>query len=449
MVRRSKRQNTSEDSRTASIPQKRRRTQAKPPQSHIFTSQTGPASRQKQRNTKRRTRKAGHPTPDLVPKGGAFNFPGAGLNTEESLDRDETDVTSICAPSPLEAGTSQDMANQAQSQAGSRKTKGGQNGIRISLGRRRSAQTPTSAAPIAEESGKEAVRSDADLAAESLAQTSKDLSPSQDAVASLPPSGLDELATQAEHFEQASSRATSASYSPKISPTPQVQSPGASSQGDLVMDDQPSSEDDDDSLGEVSEDDGGIVLNMDDDLQNPYGSADENENENELRSSTHRSNDASNADMQAQSQLQSRDEDSTDDLMEYSRSDNVTNLTDPDSKKLGNGQIKNGSSNHSAPTGQVEPVSEKPDSLIVPFEGVYENYSKPPQTLADLNPHDFDEQVKYIFFHLDPRKIDLKTSITCVNCFQQGHLVAVCPKNQVCDGEPIELDNDWFLFTAS
>lgn len=149
-------------------------------------------------------------------------------------------------------------------------------------------------------------------------------------------------------------------------------------------------------LNQVSDDDGQIVLNMEQDLQRPMP----------------------------------RDvNDEVDDMTRYSQSDPARQENNHN-KMLDLAPTASRSSNIHMGTSSPG-VQRNGSSSANVVSRSYEYYQVPPETLRDLNPHDFDEQAKYIFFHMDPHRIDLSLPIKCTNCFGTGHLAVVCPDSQV------------------
>lgn len=81
--------------------------------------------------------------------------------------------------------------------------------------------------------------------------------------------------------------------------------------------------------------------------------------------------------------------------------------------------------------GSVAEATSKPPSKEDSFHAFSSKYPTPPSTLADLALGDFQTQVKYLFYGRDENDIDLTLPVTCTECFQEGHLMEVCPSKEV------------------
>ena len=46
--------------------------------------------------------------------------------------------------------------------------------------------------------------------------------------------------------------------------------------------------------------------------------------------------------------------------------------------------------------------------------------------LAELNPDDLEDQLRYALYHLDRKQIDLNRPVTCLACMHQGHMASEC-----------------------
>lgn len=50
-----------------------------------------------------------------------------------------------------------------------------------------------------------------------------------------------------------------------------------------------------------------------------------------------------------------------------------------------------------------------------------------PQILADLDPEDLQEQLKYFYAARDSKTVDLKDPLRCLICSKEGHTILICP----------------------
>jgi protein AIR1/2 len=58
-------------------------------------------------------------------------------------------------------------------------------------------------------------------------------------------------------------------------------------------------------------------------------------------------------------------------------------------------------------------------------------YDPKPVTLADLSPEDLELQIKYFFYDLSSKDLDLSFPVRCIDCMKEGHLPEICPGKEV------------------
>ena len=65
------------------------------------------------------------------------------------------------------------------------------------------------------------------------------------------------------------------------------------------------------------------------------------------------------------------------------------------------------------------------------FRSFAMKYDPNPVTLADLSPGDLELQVKYFYYDLSPKDLDLSLPVRCIDCMKEGHLAETCPGKEV------------------
>jgi len=67
----------------------------------------------------------------------------------------------------------------------------------------------------------------------------------------------------------------------------------------------------------------------------------------------------------------------------------------------------------------------------VAFQSFALKYDPNPVTLADLSPEDLELQVKYFFYDLSSKDLNLCLPVRCIDCMKEGHLAEICPGKEV------------------
>ena len=164
------------------------------------------------------------------------------------------------------------------------------------------------------------------------------------------------------------------------------------------------SDDDEDEEGEVSDDDGGMLINVDgprsDDLPVEMD-LDEDEHESENRI------------IPREEVMVTRPRSSKDDLQTLTASRNQAHT-----------QLQADLDHHLNSLPTANPLPPKP----TPEKNTIETTITPVPRLMDLSSDELQLQLKYAFFDVGPTRVDLSQPAVCLSCLRIGHVERVCPE---------------------
>jgi protein AIR1/2 len=129
--------------------------------------------------------------------------------------------------------------------------------------------------------------------------------------------------------------------------------------------------------------------------------------------------------------------DSSSDLQSISVIANGSSESAP--MKINSQRADAGSEKHMFAT-DVSPHYCPEGSKEAAFESFTLKYDPKPVTLADLSPEDLDLQIKYFFYDLSSKDLDLSFPVRCIDCMKEGHLAEICPGKEVralIDSDPL------------
>lgn len=148
---------------------------------------------------------------------------------------------------------------------------------------------------------------------------------------------------------------------------------------------------------DTTDDDGGMILNVDGSGEEPIVISDDETEDGE-----------------------------SDEGQRHAQSVNIDNTSEEEGEYVEKGSTSNtnntAESNSAHQPAQPEEKEDEPSFVIDLTPGM------PQVCLKDLNPDQLQDQIKYAFWHLQRDEIDLSRPVRCLHCQAEGHIDESCPE---------------------